>query len=179
MIGLKRGTVQLVSYQPVWKRFFEEEATSLRLALGNHCLQVEHIGSTAIEGMDAKPIIDILVAVDDLRTASKLIPVLMKLGYTRKEDDDVPERIFFRKGPPSSRTHHLSLTEPATTYWKWHILFRDYLREYPEVAEQYKQLKRRLAEQYPNEGGSYTSEETSFAEKVMRLVEVRAQDAAA
>ena len=110
------------------------------MALGNHCLQVEHIGSTAIEGMHAKPIIDILVAVDELEAIEEFILALTKLGYTHKEDDDIPGRIFFRKGPPSRRTHHLSLTEPSTAYWKRHILFRDHLREHLEVAEQYKQL---------------------------------------
>lgn len=173
MIGLERGTVQLVSYQPAWKKLFEEEVARLRLALGNRCLQIEHIGSTAIEGMDAKPIIDILVAVDDLSAAGKLVPILKKLGYALKEDDDVPERIFFRKGPPNRRTHHLSLTEPATTYWKQHLLFRDYLREHPEMAEQYRQLKRRLAEQYPNDRRLYASGKKGFIEKVMSLAEPR------
>ena len=92
MIGLKRGTVQLVSYQPVWKRLFEEEAARLHLALGSRCLQIEHIGSTAIEGMDATPIIDILVAVDGFKTANELVPALMKLGYTHKAG-------LFHEGP--------------------------------------------------------------------------------
>ena len=99
MIGLKRGTVQIVSYQPGWRRLFEEEAVTLRSAVGCHALEIEHVGSTAIEGMDAKPIIDIIVAVDSLDGARELVPIVEALGYTYKKNDDVPGRVFFVKGP--------------------------------------------------------------------------------
>jgi GrpB-like predicted nucleotidyltransferase (UPF0157 family) len=169
MIGLKRGTIQVVPYQPAWKELFEVEAVKLRSALGNNLLQIEHVGSTAIEGMDAKPIIDIIVAVKSLSKARELVPVVQALGYNHKEDDDVPERIFFVKGLPSKRTYHLSLTEPASGYWKAHILFRDYLLTHREVAEEYRQLKRELAEQYTDDRGSYTAGKERFVERVLKL----------
>jgi GrpB-like predicted nucleotidyltransferase (UPF0157 family) len=179
MIGLRKGTVKLVSHRPIWKQMFEEEATRLRQAMGHTCLAIEHIGSTAIEGLDAKPIIDILVAVDDLGTVNDLKPVLAELGYSHKEDDSVVGRVFFRKGPPSRRTHHLSLTELGTAYWKCHLLFRDYLRKHPTEAEQYQQLKRRLAKQYAKDRGAYTSKKQEFIKKVIRLAEIEEQEQAA
>ncbi len=169
MIGLKRGTVQVVPYQPAWKELFEDEAAKLRSALGNHLLQIEHVGSTAVEGMDAKPILDIIVAVEGLDKARELVPVVQSLGYSHKEDDDVPERVFFVKGSPNKRTHHLSLTEPASGYWKAHILFRDYLLTHEEAAEEYRQLKRELAEQYPDDRGSYTAGKERFVERILKL----------
>jgi len=169
MIGLNRGTVQVVPYQPVWKELFETEAVKLRSALGNHLLQIEHVGSTSIEGMDAKPIIDIIVALKSLDKTKAFVPVLQTLGYNHKEDDDVPERVFFVKGSRSKRTYHLSLTELASGYWRAHILFRDYLQTLGDVAEEYRQLKRALAEQYPDDRGSYTAGKERFIERVLKL----------
>ena len=169
MIGLKRGTVNVVSYQPVWRKLFEWEAARLRLALGNQIINIEHIGSTAIEGMDAKLIIDIIVALEILDKAGNLVPLVEALGYKYREDDNVPERIFFVKGPSSRRTHHLSLTEPTTGYWKAHILFRDYLLTHPEAAEEYKRLKRELAEQYPDDRDAYRAGKKEFIEKILQL----------
>lgn len=166
MIGLKRGTVQVVSNQPAWKKLFEKEAARLRLALGNQIINIEHVGSTAIEGMDAKPIIDIIVAVESLNKARDLVQLVEALGYECKKNDNVPERIFFVKGPSSNRTHHLSFTEPTSGYWKAHIQFRDYLQTHLEAAEEYKKLKRELAEQYPEDRDAYRAEKQVFIEKI-------------
>ncbi|MBU4491690.1 MAG: GrpB family protein [Euryarchaeota archaeon] len=173
MIGLKRGTVQVISYQPVWKDFFEEEAARLRLALGNQIINIEHVGSTAIEGMDAKPIIDIIVEVESLNKARDLVKLVENLGYKCKKNDNVPERIFFIKGPSSNRTHHLSFTEPTSGYWKAHILFRDYLLTQPEAAEEYKRLKRELAEQFPKDRDAYRAGKQEFIKKILGLVSFR------
>ena len=168
MIGLKRGTVQVISYQPVWKKLFKDEAARLRSALGNQILQIEHVGSTAIEGMDSKPIIDIIVAVESLDKARDLVPFVEALGYKYKENDYVPERIFFVKGPSSRRTHHLSFTEPTTDYWKAHILFRNYLQTHPEAVEEYERLKRELAEQHPEDRSAYRTGKQEFIEKILQ-----------
>ena len=170
MIGLKRGAVRLVPYQPAWKELFREEAARLRQALGDRALFIEHVGSTAIEGMDAKPIIDILIAARDLDDAMGLVPPIEALGYKHKEDDDVPERIFFRRGPPPGRrTHHLSLAEPTSGYWQRHVLFRDYLLAHPETAQEYRQLKRKLASRYPEDRASYTAGKRGFVERILQL----------
>jgi GrpB-like predicted nucleotidyltransferase (UPF0157 family) len=167
MIGLKRGTVQLVAYQPAWRMRFEEEAQRLRSALGARILHIEHVGSTAIEGMDAKPIIDMMVAVESMVKARDLVPLLKALGYQYREDDPVPGRLFFANGPPNKRTHHLSLTEPTTSCWMEHILFRDYLRTHPEAAEAYRKLKRELAQKYQQERRAYTAGKDRFIKRTL------------
>ena len=172
MIGLKRDTVQIISYQHVWKKLFEDENVRLRSALGNQILQIEHVGSISIEGMDAKPIIDIIVEVESLDKAGDLVQLVETLGYKYKEDDNVPERIFFVIGPASRRTHHLSFTEPTSGCWKAHILFRDYLRTHPEAAEEDKRLKRELAEQYPKDRDAYRAGKKEFIEKILQLAKL-------
>jgi GrpB-like predicted nucleotidyltransferase (UPF0157 family) len=169
MIGLKRGTVQLMAYQPAWRVCFEEEAQRLRLALGAHLLDIEHVGSTAIEDMDAKPIIDIMVAVESMEQARDLVPLLEALGYHYIEDDPVPDRLFLANGPLNKRTHHLSLTEPTSSFWIEHILFRDYLRTHPEPAEAYRKLKWELAQKYPQERAAYTAGKDGFIRRTLEL----------
>lgn len=167
MIGLKQGTVRVVPYQPTWKRYFEQEAARLRAALGSQALQVEHIGSTAVEGLEAKPIIDVMVAVESLEEARDLVPLVETLGYEHQPEDPIPDRVFFAQGPPSRRTHHLSLTPQASAYWSDHLLFRDYLRTHPEAAAGYQQLKRDLADRYPADRESYTSGKDEFIQSIL------------
>ena len=169
MIGLTRGTVQIVSYRPAWKRLYEIEAKRLHEVVGCHALKIEHVGSTAIEGMDAKPIIDILIAVEDLDDACEIVPFVETFGYAYKMNDDVPGRVFFVKGPPRKRTHHLSLTALNSAYWKDNLAFRDYVRAHPDAAQAYVRLKRRLAEQFSNDRGSYTAGKKSFVANVVEL----------
>jgi GrpB-like predicted nucleotidyltransferase (UPF0157 family)/predicted kinase len=165
-IGLKRGAVQLISYQQSWKILFEKESTRLRRAMENHALAIEHVGSTSIEGMDAKPVIDIMVAVESLDLARELAPIIEELGYEYRNVS--PERLFFANGPADERTHYLSLTELGSAFWRDQLLFRDYLRTHTETAEEYKRLKRELAEMYPEDRGSYTAGKTNFVETVLK-----------
>lgn len=167
MIGLNRGSVRIVVYQPTWRFLFEEEAARLRAALGERLLQVEHIGSTAIEGMSAKPLVDIMGAIRGLADVEALVPLVEALGYDYKRDDPRPNRAFFAKGPPSRRTHHLHLAELGTAYWEESILFRDYLRKHSEAAKAYAELKRRLAGEYPGDRGSYAAGKTDFVKGII------------
>src|SRR6058998_3599774 len=98
MIGLARGTVQLQLHLPEWKTLFEQEATLLRSAMGAAAQHVEHVGSTAINGMPAKPIIDLVVVVGSLKEAGVWIPTLQALGYEHRANDAVADRLFFAKG---------------------------------------------------------------------------------
>lgn len=168
-LGLAREAVQVVSYQPEWVQCFQEEAVVLRAVLKEHALQVEHIGSTAIAGMDAKPIIDVMVAVSHLEQAKTLVPAIEALGYEYLPDEPPPDRLFFAKGPQSKRTHHLSLTEPAATFYRNMFVFRDYLRTHEPVAEAYRKLKKELAQQYPDQRALYTAGKVTFVERVLEL----------
>src|ERR1043165_7658054 len=123
MIGLARGVVKLVPYQPEWPSLFKQEAVLLRSVLGDRALHIEHIGSTAIHGMSAKPVIDLMVAVAGLIEAKSFVPEVEALGYEFRPDEEVADRLFFAKGLRSNRTHHLSLAEPTSEFYREKIMF--------------------------------------------------------
>jgi len=149
MLGQHKANIAVVPYQSGWKELFEREADLLRSSVGEKALCIVHIGSTSISGMDSKPIIDIMVAVVALKQATKLIPVVEALGYEHRAHDTVPERLFFAKeAAPEYRTHHLNLTQQGSGFWKDQIAFRDYLCAHDQIAAEYVDLKKRLAEIY-------------------------------
>lgn len=167
MLGLERGTVELVPHQEEWKHRYENEVAHLKAVAGERLLDFEHIGSTAIEGVPAKPIIDILAVVEDLEAVRDLIPAFEESGYEYRADDDVRGRLFFAKGPRTNRTHYLSLAERDSDFYDEKIAFREYLRAHPEVAEQYASIKRALAEKYPETREKYTAEKSDFIRDVL------------
>ena len=167
MIGLARGTVQVVPYRPAWAALFAAEAELLRRVMGAAALRIEHIGSTALVGMDAKPIIDLMVAVESLPEAERWKPVLAAHDYEFRPDPDMPDRIYFAKGPHSRRTHHLSLTEPTSDFFVRHLLFLRYLRAHAEAFAAYRALKLELAQKFPHEREAYTEGKREFIERVL------------
>ena len=171
MAGLPRGKVLVVAYRPEWKALFEEEAARLRSLMGAAALGVEHTGSTSVEGMDAKPIIDLVVAVRDLGEAARWIPALAALGYEHRPDEEIPDRLFFAKGPRTWRTHHLSLAAPSSNFYAEHVAFRDYLRAHPAAREEYRALKQRLAREYPEDRAAYTQGKSAFVRRILSLAE--------
>jgi Uncharacterized conserved protein len=167
-IGLARGTVQLQRYLPEWKTLFEQEAALLRSVMGAEAQHVEHIG-TAIVGMTAKPIIDLVVLVRSLNEAGVWIPTLSSLGYEHRANDDVSDRLFLAKGPRSRRTHHLSLAEAKSNFYREKLLFRDYLSSHREAFDEYLRLKKELALRHPDDRDSYTKGKQGFVERIIRL----------
>lgn len=138
MIGLKRGTVKLLPYNPKWKEFFEKEKKRIQKKLGNLVISIEHVGSTATPGIIAKPIIDIAIVVKSIKSPNKLIKILESLSYEYKKDDDVPGRLFFTKGPENKRTHYIHVVKLKGQEWKKLILFRDYLLNHKDYNQQSK-----------------------------------------
>jgi len=157
-------SVVIVAYDPRWPALYEEEKRLLRDLLGDALVAIEHIGSTAVPGLGAKPIIDIMAAVRRLADAEACIPALAAVGYEYAPEFEtiIPERRFFRKGPPGCRTHHLHIVEVTSEFWDHHLLFRDYLRAHPAVAEEYLQLKKRLAVRFAGDRASYTEAKSDF-----------------
>ncbi|MDB9234801.1 MULTISPECIES: GrpB family protein [Halorubrum] len=166
MVGLARGTVEVVPYQESWSDAYDAEVARLRSAVGDRVRQFEHIGSTAVEGMAAKPILDVLAVVDESTTASDLVPALETHGYERRPDE-VDGRVFLAKGPPENRTCYLSIAEVGSAFHHEKIAFRDALRSDPELAERYASLKRRLAARYPENRQRYTAEKGAFVRAVL------------
>jgi len=167
MIGLARGTVEVVPYRPEWQSLFATEADLLRAVMGAAALHVEHIGSTAIVGMTAKPIIDLMVAVESLAEAESWIPTLAALGYEFRPDTGVPDRLFFAKGPRTLRTHHLSLAEPTSAFYTEKLLFINYLRQHPAAQAEYCALKQELAQKYAADRAAYTEGKRAFVARIL------------
>ncbi|MFC4543116.1 GrpB family protein [Halosolutus amylolyticus] len=166
MVGLERGTVELEPFREEWKELYNQEIARLKDIAGDRFLEFEHIGSTAIEGMPAKPIIDILAVVEDLDEAEDLIPLLEEHRYEYRPGD-IEGRLFFAKGPRTNRTFYLSLTEQGSDFYTDKIAFREYLREHPEAAEQYASLKKKAAEKYPKNREKYTAEKGDCIQDIL------------
>lgn len=130
----------LQTYQQEWGIKFTQEEKDIRKILGDAVKDVQHIGSTSIPGMIAKPIIDIGVLVESIEDISYFTKKLETLGYSYKPEMSSVERVFLRKG--DSFTHHLSITCSRHTFWTRNILFRDYLRNHSEFVEEYNKLKK-------------------------------------
>ena len=168
MISLKRGIVELVPYTAEWRRLFEEEKARLQAAIGQYVLDVQHVGSTAIPGLIAKPIIDIGIAVRDFEEARVCIGPIGQLGYEYRGEQRIPRRHYFVKGDP--RTHHIHMNEIGSRDWEDQVLFRDYLIRHPELAEEYAGLKKELARQYPTDREAYLDGKAAFIERVLKMV---------
>ena len=174
-LGLKRGTVELMPYDPEWARLFEQEKISIQDVLKDDALGIEHIGSTAIPGMDAKPILDLMVAVTQIDDYSEFMISLKKLGYSFMRDNrSEQEHILFVKGPEECRTHYLKLTTLGTIFWHEHLLFRDYLKNHPDRAEAYRKLKQDLLRKFSDDRASYTNAKAAFIQDTIRMAESEA-----
>lgn len=167
MLGLARGKVHLVPHQMEWARLFSGEAARLRAALGGRARRIEHVGSTSIPGLEAKPIIDIVIAVDSFPAASQLVPQLEALGYARRPEGDLESRLFLTKGPDHAVTHHLSLMEEGSPSWVDHVDFRDFLRASAWARNQYLTLKRVLAASYADDRPAYTAKKADFIRHIL------------
>jgi GrpB-like predicted nucleotidyltransferase (UPF0157 family) len=156
--------VVIVDYDPRWPALYEEEKDRIVAASGPVVLAIEHIGSTAVPGLAAKPIIDIMAGVRTLDEAPALYGPLATIGYeyAPEFEETIPERRFFRKGRAEYRTHHLHVVNFGDEFWVRHLLFREYLRRHTQVAHDYKQLKRKLAKEYGGNRQGYTEAKTDF-----------------
>jgi len=169
-LGLKRGTVKLEPYDPEWTTLFELEKECIQNVLKRDALAIEHIGSTAIPGMDAKPILDLMVAVDSIDDFSRYTPELESLGYSfMRDNQSEQEHVLYVKGPEECRTHYLKLTTLGSNFWHEHILFRDYLISHPDRAEAYKKLKHELLEKFADDRPRYTNDKAAFIKEIIRI----------
>ena len=157
--------IVLKPYDPGWPARFEEERQLIAEALGDLALEIYHIGSTAIPGLEAKPVIDILVAVRRLDDAAECIAPLQRLGYTFVDRAQNIDRRFFRKGRP--RTHHAHIVEQNSQAFVDHLAFRDALRSDARLRDEYAALKRDLAGRYKHDRATYSDSKTEFVRQVL------------
>ena len=165
LLGLERGAVRLSPHSEEWHTIFESERQLILGSIGALVLAVEHIGSTAICGIMAKPIIDICVAVEEFDDGDLCVDALERLGYAHKGENGIPHRKYFVKGDP--RTHHLHLVTSESNFWHTHLLFRDYLNEHPSKAAQYDALKKELALRFSKDREAYTFGKAAFINEVL------------
>src|SRR5205814_208261 len=144
-LGLEPGAVRLVVYDEAWRLLFCQERDRLlaSLARGARVMHLEHIGSTAVLGLAAKPILDMLAAPADAGSVDSFVPPLQQAGYEYRPLVSTADRHFFRRGVP--RQYHLHLTQFGSAVWNDQLTFRDRLRADASVARAYETLKRELA----------------------------------
>ena len=164
------GDIAVADYDPAWTAMFERDRAAIAGALGAMARGIEHVGSTAVPGLAAKPIIDILVGVDD-DDLDRIIEPLRRIGYEYNPDWEIslPRRRYFRRLlPDGTNTHHLHAVPIGGEFWTRHLRFRDYLRAHPSKAEEYAALKREIAKRHRG-GIDYTFAKTEFIRSVETL----------
>ncbi len=164
--------IVLVPYDPSWPLNFLEERERLRTVLPDNT-DIEHIGSTSVPGLIAKPVIDILIGLDDFSHADGRVPGIVSLGYRYIPDyeDEMPYRRFFTRDTEGERSHHIHMVQRGGEFWERHLLFRDYLREHSPAAREYAHLKAGLAARDWKDMNEYAMAKTDF----IRTMEARAR----
>ena len=158
-----RDGIELLPHDPLWTSMYSDERDRLLGALGEMVRRIDHVGSTAVPGLEAKPIIDIMVSVDILEIGT-VKEILEDVGYLHVPIDETG-RLFFRKGVP--RTHHLHVVRIGSwEYWK-HLFFRDRLLNNKDEIREYAALKMELAERFHHDREAYTKEKEAFIEDLL------------
>ena len=162
--------IEIVDYDNSWPSKFRAEKEFLESIIGRWIYgSIEHVGSTSVIGLSAKPVIDIMVGVESLELSKSAIDVLIKNGYCfYPYKADVMH--WFCKPSPEVRTHHLHLIPYNSSLWHERIQFREHLRTHPAVANQYARLKHRLADESPNDRERYTQNKWPFIHQVLQSI---------
>jgi GrpB-like predicted nucleotidyltransferase (UPF0157 family) len=169
MTSVPEQPVHVVSYDESWPSRFEQERMILDRVIENWIVgTIEHVGSTAVPGLAAKPVIDIMVGVDSLDASRAAIPILSEIEYCYfPYHADLMH--WFCKPSPSFRTHHLHLVPFRSRLWVERLVFRDYLRRHADDVAEYAELKLRLAQQHHFDREAYTEAKTPFVERIVKL----------
>jgi len=162
--------VEIVEYNQEWPDLFLAEQCLLLAKLPG--VQIEHIGSTAVPGLGAKPVIDLLIGVKDFLHSAEFVPIFLDLGYEYFEhyEEVMPFRRFFCKNFRGVRTHNVHLVKIGSEFWLRHLAFRDYLRQNELVRNEYYLLKKSLAEQDWETGNDYAQAKTNFIREVEKKI---------
>lgn len=163
-LGLKKGQVTLAHYDKSWPVIYRAERKLLKNTLGKLAISIAHVGSTAVPGLCAKPILDILVSVLSIEKAEKKISSFEHCGYRVKprDEDPIPGRLFFSKDMGGLRCFHLHVTKAGSTFLKEHLRFRNLLRKDPKAAHAYARLKLRLSKRFPDDRNAYIDGKAKF-----------------
>ena len=158
--------IVIVPYDAKWPELFLELGTTLREALGEIALRIDHIGSTSIPGLDAKPIIDVQISIVSFEPLNRYRVPLEDLGFVFRENNPDLTKRYFRE-MPGKRRIHIHVRERGSWAEQFALLFRDYMRTHEEAVKNYAALKYRLAGKYRNDRLSYTNGKAPFIWEVM------------
>ena len=159
--------VGIVSYDPNWKDMYKEESEKIKNVLSDIIIDIHHVGSTAIPGIKAKPVIDILVEVKDIEGVDQYNYKMRELGYEVMGEYGIPKRRFFRKGG-NKRTHHIYIFKVGNEEIERHINFKEYMIAHPDKGQEYSKLKEKLANKYTYDVENYTNGKSDFIKGIDR-----------
>jgi GrpB-like predicted nucleotidyltransferase (UPF0157 family) len=159
------STLHLVVVGKEWAVRFVEARSRIAAALGDSALDIQHVGSTAIPGITAKPILDIAIAIRNFESGHKLVPTLVALGYIYRGENGIPRRHYFERDD----AYHLHVFEQESLDWRRHLHFRDRLLASPELARRYSQTKLDAAQKADGDRERYQSLKSSFIAEVQSL----------
>ena len=162
--------IEVVPYNPHWPKMFEAEAKLIKKALGDNCIAIHHIGSTAIPGLSAKPVFDILPVVKSLSEVDRSVEAMERIGYEALGEYGIPLRRFFQKGG-DWRTHHVHVFEKGNPAISLHLQFRDWLISHPDDAKAYQDLKLKLASKFPRDSERYVKGKEAFIQSIKTKIE--------
>lgn len=162
--------IRLCPYDVQWPVAFTDERRRLARLLPDTFIAIEHIGSTAVPGLPAKPIIDILAGVVSMAAAGAVAGPLLAAGYATSAEfnESLPDRKWFMRWSGGRRTHHLHVVVHESEAWHERVRFRDALRSRPVMAARYVELKERLAAEHPTDREAYTEAKAEFVRSVLR-----------
>lgn len=158
-------------YNKEWKSDFEAIRSELDIALGDLAMRIEHVGSTSVEGLSAKPVIDIDVVIRDRSVLPEVVIALQKAGYNHEGNLGIPGREAFKyEGKEHLRKHHLYVCAQDSEELRRHTAFRDYLRSHPEAVAEYSRVKEEGASLYPWDIDKYIEHKSPFIEKIYKEI---------
>ena len=169
---IDKRRVGVASYNPNWKNMYKEESEKIKNILNDIIIDIHHIGSTAIPGIKAKPVIDILVEVKDIEEVDQYNHKMEELGYEAMGEYGIPKRRFFRKGE-NNRTHHIHIFQTGNEEIERHINFKEYLIAHPDKAREYSKLKEELVNKYTYDVENYTNSKSDFIKEIDRKAKLR------
>lgn len=169
MLGLQKDKVKVVKYSKKWKVLYEKERDILEEILKKFNFEIEHIGSTSIPGLSAKPIIDIAIGVDNVDVMMEIAQKLAQHGYDNLYQIEDKGEILARKGTEKCRTHYIHIVTLMSDRWIGTNLFKRYLIEHPSYITEYANLKKQLAKQFKKERTKYTAAKNDFIQSVLKL----------
>jgi GrpB-like predicted nucleotidyltransferase (UPF0157 family) len=168
MIGLRRHTLRLVDHDPSWAQLAAEACRCIRDAAGDRILDVQHVGSTAVPDLPAKPILDLAAAVTTLAIMPQLVERLTAIGYIYRGDEaDAGGHLFVWESEPDVRAIHLHVVASDDVQWRNYIRFRDVLRQNSHLRASYAGLKQKLWARFPDDRESYTQSKHDFIRGVL------------